>query len=175
MKIQNTCLSLLAIGCALASSSVFAAVCNNTQGSIAAPPATPASILAGNTCGHNANYNGSTFCGGVSFSNLGTDVYQVAIGNSQSLTFTVTSPGSAGAPGFTPDIALLATTCADNAACTVENSNGTGTVTATVPDASAGTFFIIVTDSTGVGNQCGNYDLSFTGTLPVKLQDFSVQ
>jgi hypothetical protein len=168
MKIQKTCLSLFAMGCAVSSSSIFAATCNNTQGSIAAPPATPAAI-AGNSCGHNSNYNGSTFCGGVSFSNTGTDVYQVVMGNAQALTFSVTSAA------FTPDIALLATTCADNATCTVENSSGGASATANVPNGSSGTFFIIVTDSTGAGAQCGAYNLSFTGKLPVKLQDFSVQ
>lgn len=168
MKIQNTCLSL-ALGCAVASSSLFAATCNNTQGTIAAPPATPVAINGANNCGNNANYNGSTFCGGVSFSSNGTDVYQVTMGNSGGLSFTVTSAV------FTPDIALLATSCADNATCTVESSNGTGTVTANVPDGSTGTFFIVVTDSTGVGAQCGAYNVTFAGTLPVKLQDFSVQ
>jgi len=169
MKIQKTCLSLLAIGCAIASSSAFAATCNGTQGSIAAPPATPAAI-AGSSCGNNPNYNGSSFCGGVLFSNTGTDVYQIQMGNSQGLQFTVTSAA------FTPDIALLATSCADNSTCVVESSSGTGTAgPAVVPNGSSGTFFIIVTDSTGTGAQCGAYNLSFAGTLPVKLQDFSVQ
>lgn len=168
MKIQKTCLSLLAIGCAIASSSAFAATCNGTQGSIAAPPATPAAV-AGNSCTHNSNYNGSTFCGGVSFSNTGTDVYQIQMGNAQGLSFTVTTAA------FTPDIALLATSCADNSTCTVEATNNTGTVTANVPNSSAGTFFIIITDSTGAGAQCGAYNMTFAGTLPVKLQDFSVQ
>ena len=114
-KIHNVFSSFLTVGCVLAVSSTgYAAVCNNTQGTIAAPPATPTSILGtANNCGHNSNYNGSTFCGGVSFSSAGTDVYQVTMGNSLGLTFTVASPGTNLTPvAFTPDIALLKTSCA---------------------------------------------------------------
>lgn len=167
MNLQKTCLTLFAIGCAIANSSAFAATCNNTQGSIAVQPGVPAAI-SGNTCSHNSNYNGSTFCGGVAFSNTGTDVYQIQIGNAQSLSFTVTTAA------FMPDIAMLAASCADNSTCTVESTNNTGTVTANVPNGTAGTFFIIVTDSTGAGAQCGAYNLTFA-SAPVKLQAFSVE
>lgn len=164
MKIQNSCLSLLAIGCAIASPSAFAATCNGTQGTIAMPPV----AIAGNTCGHNSNYNGSTFCGGVAFSNTGTDVYQIQLSNAQGVSFVVASSA------FTPDIALLANSCADNATCAVESTNNSGTVTASIPNGSSGTFFIIITDSTGIGAQCGAYNLTFTAA-PVKLQDFGVE
>jgi len=67
-------------------------------------------------------------------------------------------------------------TCADNGACPVENTTGTGTVVSpTVSGQAAGTYFIIVTDSSATGAQCGPYDLSFAGTLPVKLENFSVE
>ncbi len=39
----------------------------------------------------------------------------------------------------------------------------------------AGSYFLIISDSTGLGAQCGAYNLTLTGTLPVKLQGFSVQ
>lgn len=179
MKSRNLYLSiLLASGVVAFASIADAATCNSTQGSIAVPPATPATI-SGNTCGHNSNFNGATFCSGVAFSNTGTDAYQVTLGAGQNFSFTVTSPGSAGGATFTPDIALVSASCADNANCIGENTTGTATVTnpnsGTFSGNAAGTYFIYVTDSTGVGSGCGNYDLSFSGTLPVKLQKFSVK
>jgi len=163
MKNQKKYMSLIAIALPLVSLSGFAATCNNTQGTIP-----PGGAVAGNSCGHNSNYNGSTFCGGVAFSITGTDVYQVQLNNTQGLSFILTSSA------FTPDIAILANSCADNATCIVEASNGSGTVTANVPDGSTGTFFIIITDSTGIGAQCGAYNLTVPVT-PVTLQEFSVQ
>lgn len=150
----------------------FAATCNATQGTI-----TTTATISGNTCGHNSNFNGSTFCGGVAFSNGGTDAYQVTLGAGQNFSFSVTSPGTAGGASFVPDIALVSATCADNAACVGENTTGTATVTnpgsGTFSGHPAGTYFIYITDSNGTG-ACGNYDLSFSGTLPVKLQKFTV-
>jgi hypothetical protein len=103
---------------------------------------------------------------------MGTDVWQVNLGVAAIFTFSVTSAV------FTPDIALLQTTCADNANCITETTSGTGTATSDVISGNPpGTYFIIVTDSTGLGAQCGAYNLTLTGPLPdaVKLQDFSVQ
>lgn len=184
MKMNRVISPLLVAGCCLASSSAFAATCNATQGSIAAPPATPVTIQ-GNNCGNNSNFQGASFCGGVAFSNTGTDAYQVTLGAGQNFSFTVTSPGSPATPpgsAFTPDIALVSTNCTDNATCIKENTTGTTTVTnpqsGTISGKAAGTYFIYVTDSdggTGTGNECGDYSLSFTGVLPVKLQNFSVQ
>ena len=189
MNIRTTKLSLLATLCVFGMASHgYAATCTSTQGSIAAPPATPAGI-SGNSCGHNTNFSGSSaFCSGTSFSSTGTDAYQVTISNSAGLTATVTSPGTA-ATGklFIPDIAFVSATCADNATCVSNNgldqegaTGGTSSsATASLADGTGQTggttFFLMITDSTAAGNQCGTYDLSFAGTLPVKLQGFSVQ
>jgi len=174
MKVAATVSALVAFGGLVgAVGMASAATCNATLG-----PITTTATVQGNTCGHNPNFNGATYCSGVSFSNTGTDAWAIQLGASQSFTFTVTSPGGQAGQAFTPDIALLGT-CADNGACVTENTTGTATVTApssgNVSGNGAGTYFIIVTDSTGVGTQCGTYDLSFTGTLPVKLETFSVE
>src|ERR1700761_8061519 len=106
MKIRMPIMSLLAASVMGFAASASAATCNNTQGSIAAPPATPATVN-GNTCGHNLNYSGSSaLCGGTSFSTTGTDVYQLDIGASAGLQATVASPGS-GSALFIPDIAVV--------------------------------------------------------------------
>lgn len=180
--------NLLGAAAALAlfvSTGGFAATCNNTQGTIAAPPATPASF-SGNSCSHNLNYSGSqALCGGTSFSTTGTDVYQMTIGQNAGFSVTVTSPGSGGTKNFVPDIAIVSASCADNATCVnnggvdqIGPSTNPSSATATLADntgpAGGGTYYLIITDSTAVGNQCGNYDVTFAGTLPVKLQKFSV-
>ena len=174
MKLTNALSPLLIAGCILGmASSGFAATCNGTQGTAAI------GTVPGNSCGNNGNYNGSTFCGGVGFSTTGTDVWQVPLGASQNFTFSVTSDV------FIPDLALFATSCADNATCvngtdyignTPVAPATTSTATSTaVSGNAAGTYFLVVTDSTGVGAQCGAYNLTLAGTLPVKLQEFSVQ
>jgi hypothetical protein len=170
MKLNNALSSLLIAGCLLGTASAaFAAACSNLQG-----PINAAGVFPGSDCGNNAAFNGAgTFCGGVSYSNTGTDVWQVSVGAAQNFTFSVTSAV------FTPDIAIFAPgSCVDNSACVnnTDYSTGTGTATsAAITGNAAGTYFIVVTDSTAVGAQCGAYNLTVAGTLPVKLQDFSVQ
>lgn len=172
MKINGALSSLLLAGCAFGVVSTgFAATCNATQGTLSnANVGTP---VPGNSCGHNANFNGATFCSGVSFSTTGTDAYAVTLSGTYNFSFSVTSAA------FTPDVAFVSGNCADNATCIGENTTGTGTVTdpntGTFSGAASGNYFIFVTDSTGTGAQCGAYNLTLTGTLPVKLQDFSIQ
>jgi hypothetical protein len=150
-----------------------AATCNTTLG-----PISSTATVQGSNCGNNSNFNGATFCGGIGFSSNGTDAWAIQLGTGQSFTISVTSPGTAASgKTFNPDVALLGT-CADNGSCVAENTLDTPTVTVpssgTITGQTAGTYYIIVTDSSGTGNQCGTYDMSFTGTLPVKLEKFSV-
>jgi hypothetical protein len=172
MKMSRIFSSLLVAGCLLGvGSTAFAASCVGILGPV--DGSNPAGPYAGNNCGNNPNFNGAqTLCGGVSYSNTGTDVWQVNLAASQNFTFTVTSAA------FTPDVALVSGSCADNASCvnSTDYSSGNGTVTtATYSGNPAGTYYVIITDSTATGAQCGAYNLSFAGTLPVKLQKFSVK
>ncbi len=168
MKKNFAPFALIAAVCSAFAAPSFAATCNSTLG-----PITAAGAFAGSDCGHNLNYSGSAaLCGGVSFSTTGTDVWQVSVGASQNFTFGVTSAA------FTPDIALLSGSCADNATCVngADYSTGTGTATSgAVTGNAGGTYYLVVTDSTATGAQCGAYNLTITGTLPVKLQEFSVR
>ena len=171
MKQNKFVSSLLIAGCLLGvGSTAFAASCAGILGPV--DNTNPAGPYSGNDCGNNAAFNGAaTFCGGVSYSNTGTDVWQVNLAASQNFTFTVTSAA------FTPDVALVSGSCTDSASCvnSTDYSNGTGTVTtASFSGNPAGTYYVIITDSTATGAQCGAYNLSFTGTLPVKLQNFSI-
>jgi len=162
--------ALFAIGSCLVAGIATAATCNGTQGTISGP-----GTVQGNSCTHNANFNGATFCSGVQFSTTGTDAWQIDLAASQSFTFSAVTPGTQAGQAFSVNIALLATNCADNASCVGDFTTDSGSATSTtISGQPAGTYFIIVTDSTGVGSQCGTYDLTVAGTLPVKLENFSV-
>ena len=168
MSSKKVLLSLLIVGCLGVMSTGFAATCNATLG-----PITAAGTFPGSDCGANPNFNGAqTLCGGVSYSTTGTDVWAVQLGAAQNFTFSVTSAA------FVPDIALLSGACADNSACvnnTDYGGSGPTATSATVSGNAAGTYYLVITDSSATGAQCGAYNLTVTGTLPVKLQDFSVQ
>jgi hypothetical protein len=171
MKQNKLVSSLLIAGCLLGvGSTAFGAACSNIQAPVI-DSSNQAGPFAGNSCGNNAAFNGaSTFCGGVQYSNTGTDVWQVTLGAAQNFTFTVTTAA------FTPDIALFSGACTDSAACVnnTDYSTASPTTTATYTGNPAGTYFIVITDSTASGAQCGAYNLSIAGTLPVKLQNFSI-
>ena len=171
MKQNKLVSSLLIAGCLLGvGSTAFAASCSNIQSPVI-DSTNQAGPFSGNSCGNNAAFNGaSTFCGGTSYSNTGTDVWQVTLGAAQNFTFTVTTSA------FTPDIALFSGSCTDAATC-VNNTDynaASPNTTATYTGNPAGTYFIVITDSTASGAQCGAYNLSLAGTLPVKLQNFSI-
>src|SRR5579871_2034581 len=148
MSSKKVVLSLLIAGCLGMVSTSFAATCNSTLG-----PITAAGTFNGSDCGANANFNGAaTLCGSVSYSNTGTDVWAVTLGASNNFTFSVTSAA------FTPDIALLSTSCTDNAPCvngTDYSSGGATATSAAVTGQAAGTYYLVVTDSTAAGAQCG--------------------
>ena len=170
MKLATISAALFVVGSCLGASIATAATCNGTQGTISAP-----GTVAGNSCGNNANFNGGTFCNGVSFSNTGTDAWQIGLAANQSFTMAGASPGAAAGQAFAINLGLISTNCADNAACVTDVTNDNGAVTSgTISGNPAGTYFIIVTDSTGLGTGCGTYDLTIAGTLPVKLENFSV-
>ena len=166
MKIKFAALALMA-GCGIGylGMSQAAETCTAAQGTLTSP-ASP----TGNTCGNNAAFGDICSGGTESFNGAGVDVYQINVGASENFTFSVTSTA------FFPNIFLIGTSCNDTVNCTVNQTNGTGSVSSgAVTTAPAGTNFIVVAD-TGVDSPgCGAYTLSLTGTLPVKLQSFSIQ
>lgn len=150
-----------------------AATCNATLGPITSAPY---SSTNANNCGNNSNFNGSSaFCGGVSFSSTGTDVWAIQLGASQNFTFKVDSTV------FAPDVALWSGSCADNASCVngtdylaPGNASPWTITTGAFTGNPAGTYYIVITNSAGIGTTCGAYNLTVNATLPVKLQKFSV-
>jgi hypothetical protein len=166
MTLKATITALLLVGVGLGYAGMAAAQsCAGTQATLSSTTTS----FAGNNCTNNANFtkicsNGDTLGGG------GMDVISFPLGtNATAITFSLQSTA------FTPELGVLGSPCSSSTACIVDQTiGGTGTVTGTVPAGQTpGTYFVFVADVTDAN--CGAYNLSFTGTLPVKLQDFSVQ
>ena len=163
-KIAASCIAALAFS---ASGAVLAQSCASPLG-FNTPPTGP--TAAGNTC-TGAN-NLGTLCG-LFNSPENDDVYQFSIGagyTATSITLTTTS-GT-----YNPAIALLSGSCGGGTSCTdVADSNGAGSgETLSTVGLANGTYFMVVTSSPGT-NTCGDYNITANGTLPVKLQKFSVE
>jgi len=125
--------------------------------------------VAGNTCGHNAGF--TPICGGTdSTNNKGLDAFQVTVGASQNFTITVTSTTA----NFNPELAVIGSPCATTTNCIIDDTAGATAGPDTFSGQPAGTYFILVTDLNAEAPGCGDYNLVTAGTLPVKLQDFSV-
>jgi hypothetical protein len=166
MKLKATITALLLVGVGLGYAGVAGAQsCAGTQSTLSSTTTS----FAGNNCGNNSNFtricsNGDTLGGG------GMDVISFPIGASATaITFSLQSAA------FVPELAVLGSPCSSSTACIVDTTiAATGTASGTVPAGqAAGTYFVFVADTNDAN--CGAYNLSFTGTLPVKLQDFSVQ
>ncbi len=170
---------LLTILSGFFASNVFAASqCTNIDSSV-----NGAGTYAGNTCpgGTKPGLNSglTPFCGGDTVPNgNGAYVFAVPIGpNNSSLTFTVVSSTT----GFNPEMALMAAPCdadPNGGACSIDSTNGTQTVGPVAPSpaiTTGGTYYLIVTDLAADNPGCGQFNMTVAGTLPVKLQKFSVK
>jgi hypothetical protein len=134
----------------------------------------------GNTC--NGTDQLVNTCGDLTpVGNAKDAIYSLTLGATNSATFTVTSPGAAGnGTGFNPYVALMSgaacnslDTCTTNGA---ENQGNSGTGVAVGPsnNAAAGTYFLVITDA-GVATNCGPFNVTLTGAMPVTLKNFSVE
>lgn len=138
------------------------------------------SVPGGNTC--NGTDQLVNTCGDTtSIGNAKDFIYSVSLGATNSATFTVTSPGAAGAnTGFNPYVALMSgAACNSLDSCNTggaENQGNSGAGVAVGPsgNAPAGTYFLVITDA-GAAANCGPFNLVVTGTLPVELKNFSVE
>jgi hypothetical protein len=165
MKLKATAAALVLLGCTLGYAQLASAqACGAAQGTLSASPFT------GNNCNNQLAMgamcsNGDTLGGG------GMDVIDLNLGANTAMTFTLTSTASA----FTPNLAVLGSPCSSNTACLIDNAaaSAAGSATGNLPaNTGPGSFFIFVANTADAA--CGAYSLAFTGTLPVKLQDFSV-
>jgi hypothetical protein len=171
MKLKTTALALLALCASTAYTGlVFAQACPGTlTGAVPAAGGT----VTGNNCNNNTNFtkicaNGDTLGGG------GMDIWSMPIGASYSgITINITSTD---ATTFVPLLGVIGSPCSSSTTCIIDFTPPSGATTGAQAFPSgqpAGTYYIFVANSTDAG--CGNYNLAVNGTLPVKLQKFSVR
>jgi len=170
----------------LGANSAFGAItCTTIDQTIPASTTTPAAIAAASSCGKNTNMGNGTStigsgggpAGWDQGSTGGTAVFGLQLGAANA---NVTVGVAAGSP-FIPEIDVVGpnATCQDTDAYVTDASALAigGAITVNIPSASAaGTYWVFVGDvSGGAGDPgCGAFTLNVTGTLPVKLQSFSV-
>lgn len=176
---------LIALSLTLLCSSSFAVepTCA-APGTITVPPFT----ATGNTCASDSNL--TSLCKGGQGVLGPQSVYKMVVnaGNSLTVAVTGTTPFDPALFVEGPDAAPSQTNCESGDACDVFGSNdatGAGGTETLAPGAvGAGTYYVIVSSTQAATGSsasppaasagCGAYSLNVTGTLPVKLQGFSV-
>lgn len=175
MKLKTTALTLAIIGGMSVSAATFAApLACTVDATITTQPFT----VVGNTCGKNASLASICSAGDVT-NGAGTAIYQVNVGAVPNITGVMVVSTTS---GFNPELALLNGACNSLTGCTIDDTKpvaepGSLTVGPDTPSpqpAANSTVFIAVTDLNTEAPGCGAFTLSVQ-TLPVKLQDFSVQ
>jgi hypothetical protein len=129
--------------------------------------------VSGNSC--QASSTLSNFCQNADpLNGAGVAVYGMVLGtNNTGVQVSVTSAA------FNPYLAVqkpdVVNGCTSSDQC-VSSTQNVGTSTITVPNGSAaGTYYIVVGDTDTDSPGCGAFNLTVSGTLPVKLQKFSVK
>lgn len=145
----------------------FAQTCGAPGGPVTTSPSS-----FNSTCTATDEFN--SICAG-SVTAIGTSaVYAVQVGAVNSFQITVTP--SAGT--YDHAIFLIGPgSCAQTAPCVADADNaGPGAAEVLSPAANipAGTYYLVI-DSTAAATGCVPSTVSFTGTLPVTLQNFSVE
>lgn len=117
----------------------------------------------------------AAFCsGGQIVAGQPQEIYQVVLaapGAGRATSISITG----GSATFTPTVYLYTGTCANGGGCV---ATGTPGAAADISAVVAGTYFLAVGGSQvdpQDGTACGAYTINANGTLPVKLQSFSVQ
>lgn len=163
MKIAALALGVVIIS---SSSAVFAQTCANPL------PIKSNDMLVGDTCtGSNASF--PQFPGGIASPQ--NDVVYSFVAQGANATITVDSNGSALVPGI-----VVMNPCDSNAGnITQAAGNNNGQAVVMVNGLTDGvTYYVVVTTDPGAGapaNNCGAYNITVNGILPVDLQKFSVE
>jgi hypothetical protein len=160
--------SVLALGFAAVSSVSFAQTCASPT-AFNTPPAGP--VASGTTCGGTDSV--SLYCGALDSASKPDAIYQMtlaAVGPNRTATQIALS-GVTGA-GFGPIIVAYNSTCANGDGCA---STGDGSSALSLAAVGAGTYFLAVSASpVDASGACGTFTLTANGTLPVQLQNFSI-
>jgi hypothetical protein len=185
-------LALSLTACCWAGSAAAQTCAADAVSTISAP-----GTITGNTCpgGNPASTAVPTVCsGGTSLNGAGEVVYALQLGATNSVSFSLQSTGSGATSAcdpttnncpFEPGLYVLNSTpstgtcggqtCLVSQQAVTQGATVSGSLAA---NKAAGTYYIVVGDS-GADNisnpGCGPYSLTVSGTLPVKLQKFSVK
>lgn len=127
---------------------------------------------SGNTCS-GTNEIG-TYCG-VASSPQKEQIWSVTLASGYSATsISLTNNGGA---SYTPAMVLFQGTCVNGDNCAANTTAAAGAnASLSLSGVTAGTYFLSVTsDPNASAGDCGAYNLQYSGTLPVKLQKFSVK
>lgn len=115
--------------------------------------------------------NGTTFAAGPDV------IYEVPLGATSSAVFSATGTG------FTAYLGLMASTCNSNSTCNgyeaIASGSGAAATLASTSGLAAGTYYLVLTDiiATIDCSTAGTvipFDVSYAGTLPVELKNFSI-
>ncbi|HEY2396458.1 MAG TPA: hypothetical protein VGH81_10840 [Rudaea sp.] len=133
----------------------------------------------GNTCTDSGAANQvDAFCTGVQVvSNQPQEIYTVTLAAAgPDRTATQISVSSATSTGtFNPTLYLYTGTCANGGGCV---QTGTASSPMDLTGVAAGTYLLAIGGSqldASAATACGDFNITANGTLPVKLQSFSVQ
>jgi len=127
-------------------------------------------VYAGNTCGKNLGLT-SICSGGDPTNGQGTSIFQVNIGTPDDRTLVVVSTTT----GFSPELAFTGSPCSALTPCIVDITNNTQTAgPETTPILQSGNYFLFVSDLNPEAPGCGDFNLSISLFIPVRLQEFSV-
>lgn len=166
MRFKATVSAVLLVGCAFGYSQFAAAqACSTPNGTLDSNT----TQIQANNCNNNLNFtaicgNSETLGGG------GMDVIQMDLGATNNVSLTLQSAA------FTPELAVIGSPCSSSTACIIDQTiaaPGTVGPFALPTNSAAGSYFIFVANLADAA--CGAYTLSYTGTLPVKLEKFSVE
>lgn len=167
---KNTALSFAVLAAATFAGNAVAQSCTSAVSQTITAPT--ASAINGNSCQGSSTL--ANFCQNADPMNgAGVAVYALAVGAANTgVSVSVTSAT------FHPYLAVQkpdsTNGCTSSDQC-VSSTQNVGTSTINLPNGSAaGTYYIVVGDTDTDTPGCGAFGLTVSGTLPVKLQNFSV-
>lgn len=161
MKIKNTLMAAAAAQLLLVGS-VYAQTCTPTAGALSS-----GQNITIDTCTSTDQL--ATLCNSSTPIGAATDtIYSAQIGATASGNLVIT-------PTYDAYAALLQGTCSGGATCAAESDNpGTAAESLTLTGRPAGAYFLLITSFTAPGpGSCGSTQIQVP-TLPVTLQNFSV-
>ena len=126
--------------------------------------------VSANSCGGAGANSLDPICG---MSSPAPDViYQFSLNSSRTATSISLTPSFA----YDAALVLLSGSCGSGTSCAdyVDTASAGGTEVLSLTAVANGTYFLVVTGTTGSAT-CGPYTLTAIGSLPVRLQSFSVE